>query len=81
MLSIVFKFPRPFTIIGLADVDGLDVEGTSIFIGLLRYGELIPILAGAVVIVEVAVEAAEVIIFSAKVAAVSRSLPPPLKMK
>lgn len=71
-LLTVLRFPRPLMTIGFVDDDAMPpaLEGISIFIGLLRYGELSPTFGKL---------AADVValLFSAKAAAVSRSLPPP----
>jgi hypothetical protein len=66
--SAVLRLARPLMTIGLDD------EGISILMGLLRKGDVIPIFGGAV-------DAADVValFFSAKAAAVSRSFPPPVR--
>lgn len=64
----------PLRTIGFDD-DATDDAGISILIGFVKYGELIPILAGIVMLAADVV--AVLFFFSAKAAAVSRSFPPP----
>lgn len=59
---------------GFVDDDAID--GISILIGLLRYGELIPTFGRLVTVADVVA-----LFFSAYAAAVSRSIPPPSKIQ
>lgn len=75
--SIVLRLPRPFKTIGFDDdAAATDDAGISILMGFVKYGELIPTLAGMLML---AADVVAVFFFSAKAAAVSKSFPPPRK--
>lgn len=68
------RFPMPLTGL-IVEVDVEANEGISILMGFDKYGELMPTLAGIVMLAAAA--GAAILLFSAYAAAVSRSLPPP----
>lgn len=76
--STVATFPTPLTIIGLESVVVVPdiVDGIVIFIGCGRYGELMLILGTSFATVALEV-VATFFCSSARIAAFSRSLPPP----